>query len=106
MTETQIKKEVRKALEKDKYLVWYPAVSRFAPKFPYCTKTASAKDIFTVFDCLALKDSELRMIQYTSIGNIRARENKIKEFYELHKVFLPAEVWGMRTDKTFKIIYI
>ncbi len=72
MKEAQIKKLVRNQLEKEKYLVWYPPVSRFAPKFNYCGEGNSAKDIFTLFDCLALKDSEMRYIQYTSKGNTRA----------------------------------
>ena len=106
MTEAKNKALVRKQLEKEGYLVWYPPVSRFAPKFPYCDETHSAKDIFTLFDCLALKDSEVRFIQYTSIGNIRAREKKILNFFEKYKVFCPCEIWGVREDKTFKIIYI
>lgn len=106
MSEAKIKALVRKELEKNGYLVWYAPVSRFAPKFPYCTETNSAKDIFTIFDCLALKDSEIRFIQYTSYSNRRAREKKIKDFYEKHKVFLPAEVWSVKEDKTIDIIYI
>lgn len=106
MTEAKNKKLVRDALEKDGWLVWYPPVSRFAPKFPYCTETNSAKDIFTIFDCLALKDSCVRYIQYTSHANRLARKKKIEKFYEDNDVFLPAEVWGIRDDKTYQIIYI
>ena len=105
MTETKIKALVRKTLEKDGWLVWYPPVSRFAPKFDYCDGN-SAKDIFTIYDCLALKDSEIRFIQYTSFKNSRAREKKIKKFYDKYNVFLPAEVWGVRDNKEIDIIYI
>ena len=106
MKETKNKALVRKELEKDGWLVWYPPVSRFAPRFPYCTETHSAKDIFTIFDCLALKDSEIRFIQYTSHKNRRAREKKIKDFYDKWNVFLPAEVWGIKDDNSYEIIYI
>jgi hypothetical protein len=94
------------SLTKGRSLVWYPPVSRFAPKFNYCDKQHSAKDIFTLFDCLALKDSEVRYIQYTSYKNRRAREKKINAFYEKWNVFLPAEVWSIKDDKTIDIIYI
>ena len=106
VTEAQIRAKVRKTLEKDGWLVWYPPRSRFAPKFKYCTKTASAKDIFTVFDCLALKDSDIRFIQYTSFSNRRKRERKIKDFYETWNVFLPAEVWSVKDSGQLDIIYI
>ncbi len=106
MTESKIKKLVKDNLEKENYLVWYPPVSRFAPKFKYCDKQYSAKDIFTLFDCLALKDSEVRYIQYTSKSNIRAREKKIKAFYDKWNVFIPAEVWGVDDNKNITIIYI
>jgi len=106
MTEGKIKALVKKTLEADGYLVWYPPVSRFAPKFKYCDAQHSAKDIFTIYDCLALKDSELRFIQYTSKSNIRAREKKIKNFFDKWKVFLPTEIWGVDDDKKITIIYI
>ena len=104
MTEAKVKSLVRKQLEKDGYMVWYPAISRFAPKFPYSKE--SAKDIFTLFDCLAWQDSEIRFIQYTTFKNRRAREKKIKDFYEKNKCFLPAEVWSIREDNSIDIIYI
>lgn len=106
MTEVKNKTLVRKELEKDGWLVWYPPVSRFAPKFPYCTETNSAKDIFTIFDCLALKDSCVRFIQYTSHGHRLERKRKIEKFYEDNDVFLPAEIWGIRDDKSYEIICI
>lgn len=106
MTEADIKKIVRKQLEKENYLVWYPARSRFAPKFKYCTKTNSAKDIFTIYDCLAWKGNQVRYIQYTSHKNRLARVKKIKMFYLLNNVSLPAEVWGIKQDKSIEIIHI
>ena len=106
MTESQIKKIVRTQLEKENYLVWYPPVSRFAPKFSYCVDKVSAKDIFGIFDCMGLKDSEIRYIQYTSLSNMSARKKKILKFFEDYDVFVPCEVWGIRDDKTYKIDYI
>lgn len=106
MTENKNKKLVKDTLEKEGWLIWYPPVSRFAPSFKYCDEQHSAKDIFTLFDCVALKDSEVRWVQYTSYGNRLARVKKINNFFEKWKVFVPCEVWGIRDDKTYEIIFI
>ena len=105
MTEAKNKLLVRKQLEKEGYICWYPPVSRFAPKFNYC-EGESAKDIFTLFDCIALKDSELRFIQYTSHKNRHARVKKINNFFVKWNVFIGCEVWGIRDDKSYEIICI
>lgn len=101
MTEAKIKKKVVKELEKEGYIIWYPPVSKFAPKFKY----GIAKDIFSLFDCMALKDSDLRFIQYTSQNNMQARKRKIMKFYDQFDVFLPCEVWGVEED-SIKVIHI
>lgn len=107
MTEQKIKRIVRDKLESEGELVWYPAVSRFAPKFNYCDKQHSAKDIFTIFDCVSVKGSRVRYIQYTSKGNIRAREKKIRNFCEKWNLkFKHAEVWGVDSKTDITIIRI
>lgn len=95
MTEAKIRKEAKKILISEGFYPWCPAKAKY-----------QETDIFGIYDCLAIKDSEIRYIQWTSVGNMRAREKKIKKFFEEHKCFIPCEVWGMREDGTFKIIYI
>jgi len=95
MTESVIKKAVYKQLESEGFVGWS------APKVKY-----QETDIFGIYDGVFVKDSEIRWLQWTSVGNMRAREKKINSFFQKHKCFIPCEVWGMREDKTFKIIYI
>jgi hypothetical protein len=95
MTEATIKKAVYKQLKDEGYVGWS------APKVKY-----QETDIFGIFDGVFIKDSELRWIQWTTSSNVRAREKKIMSFFAQNKVFLPCEVWGMKPDKTFKVILI
>lgn len=95
MRESVIKKAVYTQLKKEGFYGWS------APKVKY-----QETDIFGIFDGVFVKDSEIRWIQWTTVGNIRAREKKIKKFFEEHKCFIPCEIFGMREDGTFKIIYI
>lgn len=95
MKEAVIKKVVYKQLEKEGFIGWS------APKVKF-----QETDIFGVFDGIFIKDSELRFIQWTTDVNMRAREKKIKNFFEQNKVFVPCEVWGMKKDGTFKILNI
>jgi hypothetical protein len=95
MTESKIKKAVYQELKKQGFVGWS------APKVKY-----QETDIFGIFDGVFLKDSDLRFIQWTSVSNMRAREKKIMSFFNRTKTFLPCEVWGMREDGTFKILYI
>lgn len=94
--EATIKKNGLKKLEKEGYVTWCPPNVRYAQT-----------DVFGIYDCLALKDSELRCIQWTSKANISARMKKIQAFFEENKVFLPSEVWGYDDKKKeFIIKYI
>tara|TARA_R110000868_G_scaffold350413_1_gene611643 strand:+ start:90 stop:377 length:288 start_codon:yes stop_codon:yes gene_type:complete len=95
MTESKIKKAIYAQLKKEGFYGWS------APKVKY-----QETDIFGIFDGVFVKDSEIRWLQWTSVGNIRAREKKINTFFADKKCFIPCEVWGMREDGTFKIIYI
>jgi hypothetical protein len=107
MREQQIKKIVKEKLESDGWLCWYPAQTRFAPKFNYCDKQHSAKDMFSIFDLVCAKEGVQKWIQYTSKGNIRAREKKIKNFCEKWNLkFEHAEVWGVDSKDDIKIIKI
>jgi hypothetical protein len=95
MTEKTIKKAIYKLMEKDGWKGWS------APKVQY-----QETDIFGIFDGVFVKDSDIRWLQWTSVGNIRAREKKILKFFEENKCWIPCEIWGMKEDKTFKIIYL
>lgn len=98
--EATIRKQAVKQLEKEGYITWCPAKVKY-----------QETDVFGVFDCLALKDSDIRFIQWTSSSNVAARKKKILKFYEDNDVFLPAEVWGYRSKpdkngKKWRIVYI
>lgn len=95
MREARIRANAKKALEKEGYHLWCPKKVRY-----------QETDVFGIYDGLAVKGTEIRFIQWTSIGNIRAREKKIRKFFEERDCFIPSEVWGMREDNTFKIINI
>ncbi len=95
MKEVVIKKAVYKQLEDEGFIGWS------APKVKY-----QETDIFGIFDGIFIKDSDLRFIQWTTSSNLSARKKKILKFFQDNNVFIPCEVWGMRTDKTFKVEYI
>lgn len=90
--EATIRKKVRETLEKEGYLTWCPPKVKF-----------QETDIFGVFDMAAVKDSELRFIQYTSSSNHAARKRKIMDFFEKHDVFIGCEIWSLRPNGTFRI---
>jgi len=93
--EAVIRKHARELLESDGWITWCPPNVKYAET-----------DIFGVFDCITVKDSELRFIQWTSISNISARKKKIMKFFNENNVFIPCEVWGHKKGKEFRIIYI
>lgn len=95
MTESVIKKAIYKQLEKEGWYGWS------APKVKY-----QETDIFGIFDGVFVKDSDIRWIQWTTVGHVTDRKKKIEKFFEDKKCFIGCEIWGMREDKTFKIIYI
>lgn len=95
-TEKLIRTKAREILEKEGFHLWCPSKVRY-----------KETDIFGIYDGLAIKDSELRFIQWTSKSNIRAREKKIHAFFTEHNCFIPCEVWGWdEIKKEFIIIHI
>lgn len=95
-TEALIRSKAKKELEKEGYHVWCPAKAKYIET-----------DIFGVFDAVAIKDSHIRYIQWTSLKNIRAREKKIRQFFEDKRCFVGCEVWGYDQKKgEFKKIII
>lgn len=95
-TETLIRSKARAILEKEGFHLWCPSKVRY-----------QETDIFGIYDGLAIKDSELRFIQWTSKSNIRAREKKIHAFFAKYNCFIPCEVWGWdEIKKEFVVIQI
>lgn len=82
-TETLIRSKARAILEKEGFHLWCPSKVRY-----------QETDIFGIYDGLAIKDSELRFIQWTTKHNMKAREKKIQSFFKEHNCFIPCEVWG------------
>ena len=96
MTEYQIKQQVKKKLDKEGYIYWFPLRNKYRKE-----------DIFSIWDLIAWKDSELRFIQFTSKSNISARKKKIEKYFKDNDVFCPSEVWGYdKEKKSFIIKYI
>lgn len=95
MREATIKKAVYAKLKKEGYIGWSAPKSKF-----------QSSDIFGIFDGVFIKDSDMRFIQWTTVSNMSARKRKIEKFFVDNKVFIPCEIWGIREDKTFKIILI
>jgi hypothetical protein len=98
--EVTIRKACIKELQDEGYITWFPAKVKW-----------QETDVFSIWDILAWKDSEMRFIQITSIGNIQARRKKIEKFFKDHDVFMPTEIWGYRDKKDkegkkWRIIYL
>ena len=93
MKETVIRKKAIEQLTKEGFYCWFPKKAKF-----------QETDVFGVYDILAVKGKLVRWVQITSLANISARKHKIEAFLRGAKASIPSEVWGIREDKTFKII--
>ncbi len=98
MKEKDIKKKAIEQITKQGGVAWCP------PK----VKWLKENDIFGVFDAIVIyPPSNVVFVQWTSKGNIRARENKVLGFMKAKKVSIYAEVWGWDSvNNKFKIINI
>ena len=96
MKEEYIRRKAIKQLNAGKWVVWYP----------YRTRFRKEKDMFGVYDLVAVKEDKTRFIQLTTLPNIRARERKVKAFLEKNNVSVVSEVWGLQKDGIFRIINI
>lgn len=95
-TEKLIRSKAREILKKEGFHLWCPSKVRY-----------KETDIFGIFDGLAIRDSDLRFIQWTTKHNAKARVNKINAFFDEHACFIPCEVWGWdEKTKEFQIINI
>ena len=100
MKESVIRKKALEVLNSEGWICWYPFHIRYKKEV----------DIFGVFDILAFRklDGEFLFIQITTLSNIRAREKKVKTFYQKNGIKkFPGEVWGYdKKKKYFKIIKV
>lgn len=98
MTETELRKRAKKEIIDQRGIPW------FAPR----TRYGQEKDIFGVWDCLALYPPiTIVPIQITTIGNIRAREKKIKSFLRKANAQIYSEIWAYdKKKKRFRIFHL
>ena len=94
MKEATIKTAIKKKLEAEGYVLWF--VHKRALKISPTNIIWRSCDIHTIYDTIALRGSEIRLIQYTSVSNTMARMKKIEKYYKEHKLSVPCEVWGYR----------
>lgn len=88
MKETAIRQKVKKELQFDGFLVWYPPRTRWSG------------DIFTIFDLIAWKKDKMVMIQLTTYSNMSARCRKIRNYCKLYSLDYPEMwVWGWNAKK-------
>lgn len=84
MTEAQIKSKANIILSDCGYVFWYPPKVKFYER-----------DIFGIFDLVAVKDNVVHFIQLTTISHLSHRRRKIKEFFAKHSVKIPhSYVWA------------
>ena len=99
--ESLIRKKAVEILEKENWLVWWPARAIF-----------KQNDIFGTFDliCLKKRQGNLKFIQLTTLSNLSTRKRKIQNFFKRYRIDKKAkfkaqvEIWAWnKVGKTFKI---
>ena len=100
MTETTIKLAIKRKLEKEGWLLWFvhKKASRIRGRIIFLNC-----DIFTIFDTIAIRKNEIKLIQYTSRPNMQARVKKIEKFYSENDLSYPCEVWGYIGNNAWRI---
>lgn len=94
MKEKDIRDTVIQKLGNEGWISWWPRRVRFIKE----------QDMFGVWDLIAMKKNKIRLIQYTTKGNMKAREHKIRAWMELYGITFKGEVWGWDGKKgKFKI---
>ena len=86
--EAEIRKKAIKILTDKNWICWY------APKVKF-----KQTDVFGIIDVLALKGSQKKNIQLTTLTNVSARRKKITAFLTNYQVSLPVEIWGWNARK-------
>lgn len=96
MTEHDIEQRARAKMNRSKWVYWFP---------PHSWKRE--RDIFGVFDVVALHSGKFIFIQLTSIQHISDREKKILAWEKNNGQELPAgsaEVWAWDERKSAFIV--
>jgi len=94
MTEKEVKSEVVKDLKKGGWTYWTPPNIKFYQR-----------DIFGVFDLIALRAQKVRLIQYTTKTHLSHRRNKIKLFFQenaIHITFAYVYAYDKKNKKLIK----
>lgn len=99
--ESEIRKKAVQILEREKWLVWWPAKVKF-----------KQTDIFGLFDliCWKKKAGNFKLIQLTTLPNLSTRRKKIQNFLQKYKIDsngargVKTEIWAWgKSKKVFKI---
>ncbi len=99
--EAVIRKKAIEILEKERWVVWWPAKVKF-----------QQTDIFGIFDLICWKKSigNFKLIQLTTVSNLSARRKKISTFFKENKIGLKraegveTEIWAWgSSQKSFKV---
>lgn len=100
MKESTIKTALKKKLEQEGWVLWF--VHKKATKVGKRTLWLLC-DIHSIYDCIGLRGDEIKLIQFTSVGNMSARRKKILAYNKEHNLTTPAELWGYRGRGKWKI---
>lgn len=84
MKETQIRKKALNTLKAAGWRTWYP----------YRVRYRKEKDIFGVYDIVAVKGKKTRFIQLTTKSHVGTRKKKVKKFLKSNNLSIQSEVWG------------
>lgn len=99
--EAVIRKKAIEILEKERWIVWWPAKVKFRQT-----------DIFGIFDLICWKKNigNFKLIQLTTVSNLSARRKKISNFFKENKMNLrraegvETEIWAWgQSQKAFKV---
>lgn len=92
MTERDIEKKARAKMDRSGWAYWFP---------PFAWKRE--RDIFGVFDFVAITPAGYLFVQLTSVQHISDRQKKIWAWEQQKKIILPtgsAEVWAWDKNKS------
>ena len=98
-SEAVLRKKAKDEILRQRGIVW------FAPRVRYGIE----KDIFGVYDCLLIYPPNVLIIpiQITTMGNVRARERKIKRFMKKFKVNIFSQIFAYdKKQKKFRVFNI
>ena len=97
MTESELRRKAKIKIIEDRGVPW------FAPRVKWIEC-----DIWGVYDAIVLYPPvTIVPIQITTIGNVRAREKKIKSFLRRVKALIYSEIWAYdKKKKRFRMFHL